>query len=389
MRFFNTRGPVVAADHYLIPPLERLNRERVQTLIEEKAYFVVQAPRQTGKTTALLALRDFLNRRGYHCTYVNFEVGSAAGEDAARAMRAVLGQIASQARSMGDGFVARVWSRVLTEYGPDMALGELLARWSEVESKPLVLLIDEIDALAGNSLYTVVRQLRAGYAARPKSLPHGIVLCGLRDTRDYPLASGASPFNMTEALRLGDFSRTETLALLGQHTAETGQKFSAKALDAVFSQTQGQPWLVNALARDVCFRSDFGRDRSREITATDIHKAREQLIVRRETHLDQLADKLQEDRVRRVVAPLLSEDADLAFSTRDIDYVRDLGLIARDDPLRIANPIYAEVIPRELAYPAQGRARRGRGVLCRGRRQLEPAPAHAGVQVFFRMNAES
>ena len=96
-----------------------------------------------------------------------------------------------------------------------------------------------------------------------------------------------------------------------------------------------------------------GRDRQHTITAGDIEAAQERLVASRETHLDQLADKLQEDRVRRVVEPLLSGGDERGFTARDIEYVRDLGLVAQDAPLRIANPIYAEVIPRELTWAAQ------------------------------------
>ena len=70
------------------------------------------------------------------------------------------------------------------------------------------------------------------------------------------------------------------------------------------------------------------------------------------THLDQLADKLKEERVRRVIEPLLSGAGEHGFQAPDLEYVRDLGLIARDDPPHMANPIYAEVVPRELTYPA-------------------------------------
>ena len=64
MRFFNTAGPIVAADHYHVPPLERLDRDEVLMLIRQQKYFVLHAPRQTGKTSALLALRDLLNSGG-------------------------------------------------------------------------------------------------------------------------------------------------------------------------------------------------------------------------------------------------------------------------------------------------------------------------------------
>ena len=128
----------------------------------------------------------------------------------------------------------------------------------------------------------------------------------------------------------------------------------SEARAAIWELTRGQPWLVNALAYEACFDNKAGRERGREITTDAIQDAREQLILRRETHLDQLTDKLQEERVRRVVEPLLSgaEAAD-SIAADDLEYVRDLGLIARDGPVAIANPIYREVIPRDLTWTTQ------------------------------------
>ena len=51
MREFNTAGPVVAADHYLIPSLSRLDLNGLLGLVHRKKYFVLHAPRQTGKTS--------------------------------------------------------------------------------------------------------------------------------------------------------------------------------------------------------------------------------------------------------------------------------------------------------------------------------------------------
>ena len=76
MKFFNTAGPVDRAIHYKIDPLTRWNMDEILTLIEQEKYFILHAPRQTGKTSCLLALRDYLNAEGrYHCVYANFEAG--------------------------------------------------------------------------------------------------------------------------------------------------------------------------------------------------------------------------------------------------------------------------------------------------------------------------
>ena len=399
MRRFNTEGPVVAPDHYCIPPLERVHLGEILELVRDKRYFVLHAPRQTGKTSTLLALRDLLNggaEGDFRCVYANVEAGQAMREDVERAMRVILGELASRAHSQGDDFLYEAWPDILGIFR-DGALGEALTRWCESDPRPLVLLIDEIDALVGDTLISVLRQVRARYDQRPKSFPQSVVLCGVRDVRDYRIRSGSenavitggSAFNIkAESLRLGDFTKAEVHALLAQHTEETGQTFTPEALDSVWAQTEGQPWLVNALCHQACFRNERGRDRERATTVGDIRDAQEQLILRRETHLDQLADKLREDRVRRVVEPLLSGGDERAFSSRDLEYTRDLGLIAQHGPLRIANPIYAEVVPRELTHAAQaGLVEDGTWYTDAGG-GLDADKLLAAFQAFFREHSE-
>lgn len=225
-----------------------------------------------------------------------------------------------------------------------------------------MLSIDEIDALVGATLISVLRQLRANCDRRPTHFPQSVLLCGLRNVRVYRFYSsregtnvhGGSAFSMkAESLRLGDLSRREVEELLAAHTRETSQSFGGEAIERIREFTQGQPWLVNALAYQACFRDRSGRDRSRMIGVEDIVSAREALILRRVTHLDQLVDKLRERRVQRVVEPILSGGPHRSYSFTDLEYVRDLGLVALDDPPRIANPIYAEVVPRELTAALQ------------------------------------
>ncbi len=280
-RFFNTEGPVVSARHYCVPPLGRMDLPTVLALIRQMRYFVLHAPRQTGKTSVLTALRDLLNsgtEGEYTCVLTSTEVGQAARDDVRSAIAATIGMIATRARLLGDDIPTRLAKDVLADNDPHQALTELLTRWSAESPKPLVLLVDEIDALVGDSLLSVLRQLRAGYEQRPDGFPWSIVLCGVRDIQDYRIRSsagemiaGGSPFNViAKSLRLGDFTAADTRALLAQHSNETGQAFTDGALATVWEQTQGQPWLVNALCAEACFDSRAGTDRSRAITADAI-----------------------------------------------------------------------------------------------------------------------
>ena len=398
MREFSTAGPVVLEDHYCLPPLRRLDLDEILGHVRGKRYFVLHGPRQSGKTSVLLALRDLLNsgRVGdYRATHVNLEVGQAAREDTERAMRSILRRLADRALLDGDGFVAETWNETLADAGPDAALAALLTRWSQSNPTPLVLLLDEVDALVGDTLISVVRQLREGHELRPRAFPQSVALCGLRDVEDYRTEweeksglDGGSPFNiLSDSLRLGDFSEAEVAALLGQHTAETGQRFEVDAVRAVWAETRGQPWLVNALAYQACFRDETGSDRRREITAADILRAREALILRRDAHIRQLGRRLREERVRRVIEPLLSGERSRQ-SARDIAYARDLGLIAPDPPVRIANPIYREVVPRELTAVVQEELPPGTASCLASDGGLDMRRLLGGFQRWFRENAE-
>jgi hypothetical protein len=403
MRFFNTAGPVNPADHYCIPPLERFDLDEIMLLLQQRKYFVLHAPRQVGKTSYLLALTEHLNRSGdYRAVYFNVERAQSARGDVEAAMPAILDALASGAEIYAhDPFPGTAWEDLLAKAGPHGALTALLTRWAQQSDKPLVLMIDEIDSLVGDTLIAVLRQLRAGYAQRPAAFPQTVILCGVRDVRDYrihtgdgkEIITGGSAFNIkAKSLRMGDFDEEEVRRLYAQHTSDTGQVFSPDALEAAWRLTLGQPWLVNALAEEACFEIPAGRDRGASITGALIEEAKENLILRRETHLDQLTDKLREPRVRRVVEPILSvTDEPIQFRPEDIEYVVDLGLIRRapNGGLTIANPIYQEVIPRELAFGTQmGISQEGVWyVQPDGRLDMEKLLA--AFQQFFRENSEA
>ena len=403
MRTFNTEGPVVAQDHYCIPPLERIDLDTVLGLVRDKKYFVLHAPRQTGKTSALLALRDLLNGGAagdFRCVYANVEAGQAMRDNVAEGMRTVLSQFALRASlTLGDDSVERICRDAMDSAGPGAALSVALSRWAAADRTPLVLLIDEVDALVGDTLLSVLRQLRSGYDQRPDAFPHSIVLCGVRDVRDYRIHSsaedrlvlGGSAFNIkSESLRLGDFSAQEIRTLLAQHTAATGQAFTEEALELIGTRTAGQPWLVNALCYDACFRHKPGRDRSRPITADAVLEAQERLILRRDTHIDDLANKLREERVRRVVEPILTGADEQAWTTEDVAYVCDLGLVAQeaDGTPHIANPIYAEVVPRHLNYAVQAGLPQRMAWYVDADGGLDVEGLIAAFQAFFREHSE-
>lgn len=353
-RRFNTTGDCRPESHYMIPALPRL--PEAPELVDQMNYFVVHAPRQTGKTTTLIALAQSLTESGkYAALHFSCEEGRAAIDNYAGAQRAILYEMRQRAKDL---LPPDLQPPALRLENNESLIRDNLAHWAQQCPRPLVLIFDEIDSLQGQSLLSVLSQLRAGFSARPKNFPASVILCGLRDVRDYKAASGgdptrlasSSPFNVkVESLKLGNFTRDQVEELYHQYTEETGQAFSPEAITKAFDVTVGQPWLVNALAREIVEKIKVPL--SEPITEAHVDEAKERLILARATHLDSLVAKLMEPRVRRIIEPVVAGEmllGDIIYDD-DVSYVRDLGLISPTNPLRISNPIYKEVIVRVLA----------------------------------------
>jgi len=365
MRFFNTAGPCVPEKHYTLPPMGRINLPELEGLIADERYFILHAPRQTGKTSALLALMKHFNAQGkYRALYANVEGAQTARNDIRAGVSTICRSVAEAAETwLGDRLMLDRLDDILSVPDSGAWLRTLLREWSLADpAHPILLMLDEVDALVGDTLISLLRQLRAGYTDRPQAFPQAVILCGLRDIRDYrihtgggEIITGGSCFNIkAESIRMGDFTKDDIVALYAQYTAQTGHEILPEAIDLVWNFTQGQPWLVNALAREALEKAK--PNRTVPATAEDFQEAKERLILRRETHLDQLAFRLKEPRVLRIIEPMLTGQIGAGdFPPDDVQYLIDLGLIKRatSGKLTISNGIYQEVIPRELTWTAQ------------------------------------
>ena len=366
-RFFNIAGPCVAAKHYMLPATERL--PEVVGMIRRELYFVIHAPRQSGKTTALKQLVRDVNGAGERVAlYCSLETLQNV-TDVASAMSTVETVIWKAVRTsaafadIADGIRDYALSGEVTG-DPATGVMSLLARIASDCGKPLVLFFDEADCLSYDPLIAFLRQLRNGYVNREDvPFPASLALVGLRNIKDYKMrirpdgesVGQASPFNViTKVLPMRLFSEAEMRALYAQHTAETGQVFEEGALAEAYRLSGGQPYLVNALAR-WCVEEIHHEDYSQPVTAADMTEAKERIIREQGTHLDSMMEKLEEARVRRVVEPvMLGADVDFDVLRDDISYCIDLGLLVSDrGSLKPANPIYAETIGRFLTRGSQ------------------------------------
>nr|VFK31589.1 MAG: hypothetical protein BECKMB1821G_GA0114241_10881 [Candidatus Kentron sp. MB] len=192
LKTFSTAGPIRPDDHYCIPASSRWDVEEIERWIREKRYFALHAPCQTGKTSCLLALMEKLNaEKDYTALYVNVEPAQSARGDVQAGMHTIVGTIADSARLYLKDQRLQGWiEEALRATSPHGVLLKLLSRWSEENDRPIVLFLDEVDALIGDTLVSFLRQIRSGYAQRPATFPQTIMLCGVRDVRDYRIHTG-------------------------------------------------------------------------------------------------------------------------------------------------------------------------------------------------------
>ncbi|MDR1871332.1 MAG: AAA-like domain-containing protein [Deltaproteobacteria bacterium] len=364
VKTFNTVGPCVAEEHYLLPVLER--QPGINKLIEDKNYFVLHAPRQSGKTTFLRFYADRINAKERMYALTCSLATLRTLEDSEVAMTRMAAQINRALKISGvKAFKDLAFpDDSLPQSNPSVKIRKFLNYLSVNLDKELVIFFDEADCLEPSPLVTFLAQVRDGYNERhrnPKSkFPRSMALVGMRDIRDYlsqvrpdnESKGLASPFNIKkDALTLPNFTPEEIGILYRQHTEASGQIFEDGAIEMAWYWSEGQPWLVNALAYEAVV-SILNNDFSKAVTAEIIDAAAKSIILKQPVHIDSLMKRLEEPRVRRVMDAVIAGAQgfdETTISDEDIQYILDLGLLKNENEVyKPSNPIYSEVIVRKL-----------------------------------------
>ncbi len=364
-KYFNTAGPCFEKKHYIVPILER-NLE-IMSLIHREQYFIIHAARQTGKTTLISEYVDYINKnKDYYALYCSLE-SVQVFTDPKEGIPQIIDniQMAIEYSSLPNrtSFAENIDKSKIT-----IIIKKSLTDYCKKLDRPLVIFFDEIDGLENGTLISFLRQLRDGYITRHRiPFVQSVALVGMRDVRDYKsniregrhTLGSKSPFNIIEkTFTLDNFTKDQIIHLYEQHTNVTGQIFEKTAIEYITNQTCGQPWLVNAVAKEI-IEEILKNDYLKPITKQLAKQAIQNIIMRRDTHIDSLLDKLKEKRVQEIIEPIIitiekKDKHTIDFTGDDLQYCKDLGLIKEvNNVLKPANPIYAEVIIRELSHNSQ------------------------------------
>ena len=227
MRYFNTSGPNILAEHYTLPRLDLIAQGK--KLVYRNRYFTIWAPRQAGKSTFFLLLGNALQKEGYLVCSINFE---------------------NYLTIPITTFMERLVLTMEEAWGVDLKqlnLAQIFHKVEQVKNKKLVLIIDEVEGINPEYFGQFLHTIRNSYHSREKHCLKSVIFVGVSNITGV-VQDNASPFNISDSLPIDYFSKAEIFDLLEQHETETGQKFAPEVKEKIYAITAGQPGLVNGFA---------------------------------------------------------------------------------------------------------------------------------------------
>ncbi len=243
MRRFHSYGPIDTDLHYHAPRKRLIDTAYFQLMGENPQkgghYITVWAPRQTGKTWVMQQILHRLQQEPqFDVLKINLEHLKEEKDDSA--------VIRSLANSIGEGLGKKFKGTDSREKFQGIFQKDKL-------EKPLILILDEFDALEENAITAVVSAFRNIYINRideknkttgEKSyLLHAVALIGVRSVLGIENVKG-SPFNVQRSLHIPNLTHEEVTGMFQGYEKESGQKIENRVIERLFYETNGQPGLT-------------------------------------------------------------------------------------------------------------------------------------------------
>ena len=351
MRYFETRGPVNAEDNYVVARLQET--ADFMRRVGLGRYIVLFAPRQTGKTTFFKTAVARLETEGtgaYLPIQLNFEIyedwGGSESEFYGVFYQRLCQELANVFRERQPppdpaALAAFLENTAITDRFSLLAFFEDLGRL--LGNQPVVLIIDEFDAIPPPAVKGFLRTLRHIYISGKPRCPHSVVIVGVKNITQLNYDRTISPFNIQDEFHLPNFTLAQVQELLGEYTAEVGQAFAPAVIETLHRQTGGQPFLVNRLAQLLTEEMDIPKTET--IHLGHFSNGHAQILHEQNVNIRHLTTNIRRNpRFQHRLMQIISYDEGVDFNFDD-DILSELatyGVIRAGENAmcEIANPIY-------------------------------------------------
>lgn len=360
-RRFNTTGSCNPQRHYMVKLDDRLKRIK-ENYVDYGSYFVINKGRQYGKTTTLKALKkylsddyivlsldfqqigtgDFVDERRFTCTFAEvlmkaFEVNHLCGSEALLKTLEVF--VEKGQKSLKNLF-------------------ECLSSICKNSSRPIVLMIDEVDSASNNQVFIdFLAQLRAYYLNRDEiPIFHSVILAGVYDIKNLKLKLRSesdyqynNPWNIAADFKIDmDFSQPQIAGMLEEYEADyhTGMDVQTVSKE-IYDYTSGYPVLVSLICKyideDILGKSG-GEDAGKAWSKEGVEKAVKQILIDQASLFESMIRHLDEyPSMKQMFQAILFQGSDFAYSpdTKEISLAVMFGYAVNNEgKVAVANRIF-------------------------------------------------
>ena len=344
-RFFEKSGVVNPEISYYVP-LEVVNtdKQNVKTMVDMGRYFSIFAPRQSGKTTFFKRFCESLEEDDTYITIL-LSFQDCKDLDAGQFYNSIESQLYKQLiKRLKEVNCAKLETiiEILNSYklSHHLSFKSLFVQLNEIiEYKKIVIFIDEFDgipALELENFLCTLREMYQEYKETSQKALYSVSLVGIRNITKL-IVGGVSPFNIADKVCLPLFTLENVRELYAQYTNETNQPFTDDAVQKVYEETQGQPWLVNRIGTFLTV--DVKPDTVEPVTVEDVDTAIKRLLMEHNGHFDNLLEKAKQ--YKETFVEIVFNGVEYCVDDKDQAFLELHGLIKCDkDKAVISNNIY-------------------------------------------------
>jgi hypothetical protein len=362
---FNITGTCLPARHYMADVSAKM--KEVISMIEKEKYFIINRPRQYGKTTALFTLVETLRQREDYIVFkTSFEgVGNDDFTSEERFTKTFLHLLSKEALKFAPDVSAWL-TEVSTRANNITSLGDYIPELVVKLNKKVVILIDEVDKSSNNQLFvSFLAMLRNLYLSRHENPTfHSVVLAGVHDVKSLKIklrpdeeAKLNSPWNIATDFKVDmNLYPKEIIPMLEDYMSETGVKMNPKKIaEHLFYYTSGYPFLVSKLCKTI--EEDYvSKRKSKKWTLADIDQAAYDLVRESNANFDSLVKNLEDNKpLFNLVYGIAVDNVKFPYSPHEP--IANLGFLygifANREGLVIHNLIYSQVIINYMTLKLQ------------------------------------
>jgi hypothetical protein len=353
---FNITGNCRASKHYMADVSKKINH--TMRMVEKGDYFIINRPRQYGKTTTLFAIADKLRAKGDYVVFtLSFEgIGDIIFDNEASFSRGFVEIMETYANNQMP-ILAKWLKNAALEVVDLKTLSSVITQLNLQTDKKIVVLIDEVDKSSNNQLFiSFLAMLRNKFLLQEEEKTfHAIVLAGVHDIKSLKLKIRPdeeqklnSPWNIASEFTVDmNLQPSEIKPMLDEYAVDRGVKMDTQQIaDRLFYHTSGYPFLVSKLCK--MFDETYLPEKEKqEWTIDDVDIAVRQLLKESNTNFDSLIKNLENNQeLYRQVYNIAIDGATMEFNIHDsITNLGALyGIFVDKNGLKIHNRIYSELI---------------------------------------------